>query len=526
MGTLDMSRTISADESVIGQDMKTILKGIKKSWKRVFRSPAIRPKLMSCLSKLDAKLIDAGVTPELVKEKGLAHFIRPAPKDIFRAFKYFEVSELKAVLVGQDPYPNPADAQGLCFSAPKERKVPASLRNVYKALNYSGHVSEIPKHGDLTSWAKQGILMLNIYLTRQPDINNGVVSGNGNSEKKYMHEFWKKFTKAIVQYIVEESGTNAGLILWGDKAHAITGKIGPAIAAETVDLYVWGHPSPLSRVNNQSKNAKNFKYCDNFTELNKSLEDQGLSRIVWDPNGGTAVVEKTDEPKTEKQKSEKPNLIAAFTDGGCPNNGRKNAHASYGVYFPEKTPFGESNGMKANKIYGLVPKTLLEMNNNKLVSHANGKSTSPTNNRGELLAFIHTFQKIIDNGVYAPILIVTDSQYCMNTINKWIWKWRKDKSNFSHKKNPDLISILYDQLVKLKELVPAKQLISKDANGTWQDWDGLTIVHQNSHLPQSRIPKKGTVAWELYQGNETADGLCNKVLADIKKYGNYEPCVE
>ena len=494
-----MSRNIPADGSVIGSDINKMFVGVKKSWWKVLLSKSIKPHLSSALSKIDADLIDKGVTLSMVKANGLAHYIRPAPENILQAFKYFEVDDLKAVLIGQDPYPHPDYAQGLCFSVPKEKKIPNSLKMIYKALGNND-----PEHGDLTNWAEQGILMLNIYLTRTPNIENGDVNGNGGSDKSNLHPFWKPFTEALIKYISQRKKYH-GLLLWGRVAEEVA-----PIGTASMDIFKWGHPSPASTANQKRKNPKNFRYCDHFKKLNDALKAHDRTPIKW-----VETPVETPNPPIEKKSSSL--RIVACTDGGCPKNGNKHAIASYGVYFPKKFEKIE-NGMAGRKIHGLVPPSILKLLDDEVV--ASSKNVPPTNNRGELLAFVYAFQEIIDAGIVAPILIITDSEITMKTITTWMWNWYKVKKDFSHKKNSDIVAIIYKQIQKIKELIPTKTLFSKNLGD--MNWDGLTIIHQNSHIKKEDIPKEGTIAWEKYHGNQTADDLCNEVLASPKKFSDYK----
>lgn len=525
--------------SIISQFIKEIFKGVKPSWRKLFLSKEFKPILNKCFKKINKDLKKKGVTPELVRENGIDAYIRPVPSKIMNAFKYFEISETRVIIVGQDPYTKVDEAEGLSFSAPVGTRVPPSLRNVYKALHSQGLIDKIPNHGHLTDWARQGVLLLNRYLTRTPTIEKdktgaAYVKNNGGSTKRNMHVFWSKFTNAVVKWL-SDNGPDFTLLLWGSKADEISEAIAEKIASETIDVQTWGHPSPLNR-SNKSGNAASFENCTHFAHVNEKLEKNGEKPINWQlkdwhlksgkktltPSRKVAIVETVPTDKTEKS----DNRIVVFTDGGCSKNGKKNAKASYAAHFPKK--FDGNNNPIVNEYSGMVP---IKEANSALENYFNitwgkifnGPKTKPTNNRGELLAIITAFSVILQNyssdKMKRPILLVTDSKICMGTINAWIWNWVKKKKDFSHKANPDLIRILYRQLLDLHEVVPTDKLLQASAakdpkNNDVMDveWGGLTIIHQNSHLAKKDIPKKGSFEYELYAGNQQADDLCNEEL--------------
>lgn len=194
------------------------------------------------------------------KEKSEGTFY-PLKKDIFRAFYLTPFEKVKVVILGQDPYPQTRHdglprAQGLSFSVASNDCIPSSLQNIYKELRQEYPEYIIPNTGDLTPWAKQGVLLLNTCLTVRP--------GTPDSHK----EIWKAITVAVLQ---ELSGINKDIIyvLWGKKAQNyasyITGN--PVILEAT-------HPSGLSA-------NRGFFGCGHFTQINEVLEKKGLSKIDW-----------------------------------------------------------------------------------------------------------------------------------------------------------------------------------------------------------------------------------------------------
>lgn len=182
------------------------------------------------------------------------------PKElIFSAFNSCSFSNVKVVIIGQDPYHGKGEANGLCFSVNQEVKIPPSLRNIYRELVADLESIFIPNSGNLASWSNQGVLMLNAGLTVRED--------QANSHK---HLAWGKFTDAVIQKISEEKEAVV-FLLWGSFAH----KKGAKIDRKKHLVLECGHPSPLSA--NQGKWFGN----KHFSKTNTYLESKGKQPINW-----------------------------------------------------------------------------------------------------------------------------------------------------------------------------------------------------------------------------------------------------
>jgi uracil-DNA glycosylase len=191
-------------------------------------------------------------------ERALGKRIFPTEDSVFAAFAVTPLEQVKVVILGQDPYHGLGQAQGLCFSVPEGVKIPPSLVNIYKEL-----VSDIkgfnpPQHGNLTSWAKQGVLLLNTVLT--------VEEGKAHSHAKWG---WERFTDEVL-LTLNCSTSPIIFVLWG--AHAI--KKGKAITASQHTILQGPHPSPLSAY-------RGFFGCRHFTAINDLLAKQGDEAIDW-----------------------------------------------------------------------------------------------------------------------------------------------------------------------------------------------------------------------------------------------------
>jgi len=202
-------------------------------------------------------------TYDTIKKEYNSHTVFPPPKDIFTAFKRVPYSKVKAVIVGQDPYFNKGEAMGLSFSVPKDVKVPGSLKNIYKALENDNKVKfkrPSPLHGDLTKWANQNVLLLNVVLT--------VREKKANSHKGLG---WEQFTEAVISAIGKKK-SGVVFFLWGKFAQ---GKKKFIDGSKNLILE-YAHPSPLS-----ASSGADFSKCKNFSQANEYLISKGNDPINW-----------------------------------------------------------------------------------------------------------------------------------------------------------------------------------------------------------------------------------------------------
>ncbi|QEN05527.1 uracil-DNA glycosylase [Thiospirochaeta perfilievii] len=181
--------------------------------------------------------------------------IYPKESNIYKAFEITPVDKIKCVIIGQDPYFNPDEAQGLAFSVDSSIKIPPSLRNIYKELLDDLGVSR--PDGNLLPWGKQGVFLINRVLT--------VRAGEPNSHKDYG---WLIFTKKVIEYI---SSLERPIVfmLWGAEARKLKGVIGRRHL-----ILEAPHPSPLS-------SYRGFFGCKHFSKCNKFLKKNGLKEIDW-----------------------------------------------------------------------------------------------------------------------------------------------------------------------------------------------------------------------------------------------------
>ncbi len=194
---------------------------------------------------------------QFVKEEYAARKVFPPADDIFNAFHLTPLSQVKVVILGQDPYHNDGQAHGLCFSVKPDVDVPPSLVNIYQEL-HDDLGCDIPNNGYLTKWAEQGVLMLNTVLT--------VRAHQANSHRG---KGWEEFTDAAIR-ILNEQDRPIVFILWGSPAQKKA-----AMLHNPKHLILKApHPSPLSAF-------RGFFGSRPFSQTNAFLEERSEERVDW-----------------------------------------------------------------------------------------------------------------------------------------------------------------------------------------------------------------------------------------------------
>ena len=194
---------------------------------------------------------------EFLKTEYSAHTIYPSMYDIFNAMKNTSFKDIKAVILGQDPYHEKGQAMGLSFSVPKGIEKPPSLVNIFKEIKAETG-EDMPSSGDLTGWAKQGVLLLNAVLTVREHMAN---SHRGKG--------WESFTDGIIKKISDRR-ENVVFLLWGGNARSKK----PLIDGKKHLILECAHPSPLSAYNG-------FFGCGHFIKANEYLIKHGKKPIIW-----------------------------------------------------------------------------------------------------------------------------------------------------------------------------------------------------------------------------------------------------
>lgn len=186
-------------------------------------------------------------------EKKIGNNYYPPAKYVFRAYKYTPLNNVRVVIFGQDPYHKEGQAMGLSFSVKKGETVPPSLKNIYKSAHEHVPGFKIPKHGDLTKWAKQGVLMLNIALTVAP-----------HQPKSHMEpiDHWGGFLNATIHQISTHRRSTI-FVLWGGQA---VKTIDNSNKCKVKYILKGGHPSPLN-----TSIANPFIGGEHMVEINNIL---------------------------------------------------------------------------------------------------------------------------------------------------------------------------------------------------------------------------------------------------------------
>jgi uracil-DNA glycosylase len=197
---------------------------------------------------------------EFLKAEYSAHVVYPDMYDLYNCFRFTPVENVKVVLLGQDPYHEPGQAHGLCFSVKDGVALPPSLVNIYKELQSDLGIPPA-KSGNLTKWAKQGVLLLNTSLTvREHMANSHAKCG------------WGWFTDSVIK-IVSEQKEGVVFILWGGNARSKK----PLIDTKKHLIIESAHPSPLSAYNG-------FFGSKPFSRTNEYLTAKGKTPIDWNLN--------------------------------------------------------------------------------------------------------------------------------------------------------------------------------------------------------------------------------------------------
>jgi uracil-DNA glycosylase len=447
--------------------------------------------------------------------------ITPAPELIFSAFRLCPAENIRVVIIGQDPYTN-GTAQGMSFSVPSGVTIPPSLVNIYRALLGSNLITTMPTHGNLESWATQGVLLLNSALTTQKGLSQCHQSA------------WAPYTSSLIKEISKKY--KPIFMLFGLEAQKNISIISDSI------ILKWCHPSPQS---NMKDTPTHFKYCTTFSQANEKLKQCGDIPINWNSVNECAVTSVTVEssllssttiisatiassiptvlalttpptsiasstptalayttptpvsstPTAPTTPSTTPTLasipakmtpaiaqlpdgltpgIYVFTDGAARANGKENCVASWAFYM--------TDGRTDISAAGIVPPVVIE-----------GKKYTSSNNRGELLGIAMAIKYILFNITRPPnVTIVTDSEYSLNSITKYINDWRKDEKKMKGKQNLDLICATRDDLDVLEKKCKVN----------------FRSINSHTSPPSNDKP----IELFYWTGNDRADKLCTGVL--------------
>ena len=405
-----------------------------------------------------------------INKSGSIEQLTPSPGLILQAFRLCPVNSIKVVLIGQDPYIRPGQATGLSFSVPRDTALPPSLANIYKCLAHGGFIESIPRHGDLSNWARQGVLLLNASLT--------TILGKSRAHATYWAPYVSKLIAAISQ-----RDPKIIFILLGNEAK------GHRALINDNSILEWGHPSPLNSAN-QTENKANFKYCDAFIKVNDILIKRGENQINWDPDAAPLMA----PPMTPIKSSFASQFFVSgetadifpvtestlwiFTDGGCKGNGKSHCISSWAYYVTDSFNFAKNSGLVAPK-------------------EISGEKYKNSNNRGELTAILNAFDYIcanISEYAFENVIVVSDSQYSINCITEWADGWLSDPKKCEGKKNLDII-------------FPIKKLIDENFS---KKKILVQFKHVRSHMPSPA--DTNSEEWFIWKCNDIVDKECGARL--------------
>ncbi|MFY4822560.1 uracil-DNA glycosylase [Aliarcobacter butzleri] len=214
------------------------------TWKNIIENEQQKPYYEKLKEKIDKRYENSIVFPE--------------KQNIFKAFFLTKFEDLKVVILGQDPYHGIGQAQGLSFSTPSNIKNPPSMVNILKEINDDLGKKSVCEDGDLTPWAKQGIMLLNTILT----VEQGLAKSHHNLG-------WEIFTDNIIKYI-SDNKENVIFLLWGSPAISKT----KLIDKNKHFILTAPHPSPLSVY-------RGFYGCKHFSKTNEILKKLNKEEIIW-----------------------------------------------------------------------------------------------------------------------------------------------------------------------------------------------------------------------------------------------------
>lgn len=196
----------------------------------------------------------------LCYEREQGQIFYPPNKQVFRAFNETPLDQVKVIILGQDPYHGEGQAHGLAFSVNKDIRIPPSLVNIYKEIqsDLGEENFTIPSHGDLSKWAKQGVLLLNTVLT--------VRASQAHSHR---NKGWEQFTDHVIEVLNQQDDPKI-FVLWGSPAK-VKSKL---INTKKHIILTAAHPSPLSAY-------RGFFGCRHFSQINECLLKLGKEPIDW-----------------------------------------------------------------------------------------------------------------------------------------------------------------------------------------------------------------------------------------------------
>ena len=439
----------------------------------------ISPEWLNIIYKDETKLMLDVIISQLISD---IDEITPNQEDWFNWCRLTSLNETKIVILGQDVYPTKGHAHGLSFSC--LGSVPKSLRNIYQCLLKSNEISRMPDQGDLSSWATQGVLLLNIGMTTKI------------KKAGYHLKLWTAYTQTIIERIClhhYNKGNQLIFFLWGNFAKDFK----KYIDGDFHEILEWIHPSPLAQNIRDPKRQKDkFINCNHFTYANKFLKAEDAILINWNSINSNMVsvittntettnsettnsettntetnIETSEKPKTETETTKKTetegkekasydkilnmniNHHIAFTDGSCfPNTKNKDSRAGWASVFVSGS-----------------------LNNTLLYGNLDISKYFASNIRAEGYAIIRVMEMVQNSDKpWKRLTIITDCMFWIDMCEKYMKKWTP--AIFASKTNSDLTSQMwysYNKLSKKGEVI-FMHIKSHNKDG-WKNFESGTF---------------------------------------------------
>jgi uracil-DNA glycosylase len=459
---------------MLASDIKDMLTDIDESTKNILVKK-LKTEFAKAICAVNARLQRDGLTRDVIV---------PPPAQIFNGFRLCPWDSIKIVLIGQDPYPKIGDAMGLAFSVAPGVKVPKSLDIIYDCLVHYGLLRKKPTHGDLSSWTVQGMLMFNAALTTcagKPNYNAGD---------------WAGYTDKLLSELSAHARPLIFILLGG-----FAQKKEKFIDKTRHTVLKWGHPSLVNN-DNKTDNVRNFKYCDVWSRANDVLIAQGCVPINYNSINGDVkvdiIVENTVESTQNMTKKPAENVVKiteitendpapltidtlwVFTDGASIANGKAHCVASWAYLMTDGGLVARDSGM-------VEPVDIP------------GKKFKTSNNRGEITAILRALQ-FIEEGMKldalivqsSKIIIVSDSEYSINCIDKWAPRWIANSAANADKKNMDLLIAARRSL----DVIKSKY--------------NVEFRYMRSHRTAPTDTESDE--WFCWRGNDLVDRMCNVAI--------------
>ena len=564
------------NKNLLNQCINDIFRDVHPSWKHILKSKDIVRELVHCMNQLLIDLNNKGINHSNINELDINDFVRPNISNILEPFKYFDANNLKAVIVGQDPYPNKANATGLAFSVPKNVSTPPSLKMIYKNLMRHKLLSNNPGHGDISSWAKQGVLLINIYPTRTPLIcisedrdniinnmpkesdktNENIlldidepptktrvyVKGNGSGNSECLHRFWINFTKKLLKFIstkllciTHRQNAEIHILLWGNEAQKLESSINiKPLRSNKVIVHKWGHPSPLNRKNSR-KNPESFMYNDHFTHI-----DINYDSILYD-NDVSIITNDYEMYKSQYYLSDHINEDNIWEEKWIYDDGTdtplnmliRNKNKKSKIFAMFTDGGCENNGsIDATGTFAVyIPEKYREVDNYAhgiICGNMEPYILEYDKNIGTI-SYIDEFTKITNSRT--ELLAMAYAMYCLNihwnnsidevhiiVDSKYIMdtvdrKMYNDYNKNFDVPNGDIIRIIYHMAKSVaNKIMGNKKITMRDAL-----YNKIKLFHQRSHVAKKNEHKYDP---DHIEGNKKADEICNELKKMTKVFNN------